>query len=919
MSEERKYATDSLFYFPLITTGAVDFLAAPTPATNDVKLKTNNQFFTNTTAKILGFDSMSEIPSPGDTITEAVGDGSAVVMFTEIISGTIGGGTAAGFMFVKTVSGTWTNDQNIDITAGNSNVATVDSGTYDTAITAGLFGVLSNGAHALALTAAEMTCSQGQIHIVDAVGSVWEDQAIQFETFGNASALRAFDLDLAEQTVDAVKAGGQTITAAAGITINAELGASATAMNNFEDQYDATGLVGDTFPATQAQIGQLATGAGGISTISNSDTTITTGTETLTFAVTDELDGTTHDVAADAGNTDFYYEFDVGPSGVATEFVWEGYAQSNGDSYAVFAYDWVAAEFKQIGSITASNGSTVTEHVFIPQISMTGTGANVGLVRLQFTSADGTEIFTDRVLCEFTAAIGGIANGSTITLAADTISKNFIGKDWILALGGQNITNSFFSGATVSGTATATAKYEFEECDLGAVTMDNLGHFERCGFEGTFTVGQAGTFTFHQCYSQSTSNVTIDFAAVGATAMHLFDFHGELTIANMAAGDTLHITGAGTLTMNANCTGGTVDHDGFFEYTADADVTEQQSDIKVAIDAILVDTGTTLDGRIPAALVNGRMDSSIDATGFEQGAIDNIWDEPLTAMLHNDPTSAGRRLRMASEIVQVDSAVDNALADATTSVFKTDLTEPDDHWNDSLIVFTSGTLLGQSRPVLDFANTNGVVTVSEALTSIPVDNVTFTMISDHIHPVTQIADGVLDRDASSFTTNSTLGAIINDWENGGRLDLIQDIIAVDTTTDIPALIAALPTAAEVVNEWESQSQLDPTGFHVNVLEVAGTAQTAGDLAALIVTADAAIDALNDISVADVLTTQMTESYAADGAAPTLAQSLMLTQQMLGEFAISGTSLTVKKVDGSTTAAVFTLDDGTNPTSLTRAS
>jgi len=30
-----------------------------------------------------------------------------------------------------------------------------------------------------------------------------------------------------------------------------------------------------------------------------------------------------------------------------------------------------------------------------------------------------------------------------------------------------------------------------------------------------------------------------------------------------------------------------------------------------------------------------------------------------------------------------------------------------------------------------------------------------------------------------------------DWADGGRLDLIQDIIAVDTTTDIPALIAAL--------------------------------------------------------------------------------------------------------------------------------
>jgi len=37
-----------------------------------------------------------------------------------------------------------------------------------------------------------------------------------------------------------------------------------------------------------------------------------------------------------------------------------------------------------------------------------------------------------------------------------------------------------------------------------------------------------------------------------------------------------------------------------------------------------------------------------------------------------------------------------------------------------------------------------------------------------------------------------------------------------------------PTAAAIVNEWESQSQADSTGFHVNVIEIAGTAQTAND-------------------------------------------------------------------------------------------
>lgn len=62
----------------------------------------------------------------------------------------------------------------------------------------------------------------------------------------------------------------------------------------------------------------------------------------------------------------------------------------------------------------------------------------------------------------------------------------------------------------------------------------------------------------------------------------------------------------------------------------------------------------------------------------------------------------------------------------------------------------------------------------------------------------------------------------------------------------------------------------------------------------------------------------TESYAADGAAATLPQLLYLILALLGEKAISGTTLTAKKLDGVSTAATFTLDDATTPSAITRA-
>ena len=66
------------------------------------------------------------------------------------------------------------------------------------------------------------------------------------------------------------------------------------------------------------------------------------------------------------------------------------------------------------------------------------------------------------------------------------------------------------------------------------------------------------------------------------------------------------------------------------------------------------------------------------------------------------------------------------------------------------------------------------------------------------------------------------------------------------------------------------------------------------------------------------TTQMADSVASDGTIATREQAMYATYQFLTEFAISGTTMTVKKVDGSTTLFTLTLDDDTTPTSLTRS-
>lgn len=65
------------------------------------------------------------------------------------------------------------------------------------------------------------------------------------------------------------------------------------------------------------------------------------------------------------------------------------------------------------------------------------------------------------------------------------------------------------------------------------------------------------------------------------------------------------------------------------------------------------------------------------------------------------------------------------------------------------------------------------------------------------------------------------------------------------------------------------------------------------------------------------TVAMTESYAANTVAPTPAQALFAIQQHLMDFAISGTSYTVLKLDHVTTAYIGTLDSAVTPTSQVR--
>jgi len=149
--------------------------------------------------------------------------------------------------------------------------------------------------------------------------------------------------------------------------------------------------------------------------------------------------------------------------------------------------------------------------------------------------------------------------------------------------------------------------------------------------------------------------------------------------------------------------------------------------------------------------------------------------------------------------------------------------------------------------------------------------------------VGEIADGVWDEVMSGHTTDGTYG---------GRIPRSD-------SSNVEVKITGAGHTAADIHELQP-AVIDNTHFAAGAIDSNALAASAA----------------SEIATA-VYTGQMTESYRAAGVAPTLAQTLFELIAQMGDASISGTTKTLKKIDGST-AKTFTLDSATTPTSITEA-
>ena len=157
-----------------------------------------------------------------------------------------------------------------------------------------------------------------------------------------------------------------------------------------------------------------------------------------------------------------------------------------------------------------------------------------------------------------------------------------------------------------------------------------------------------------------------------------------------------------------------------------------------------------------------------------------------------------------------------------------------------------------------------------------------------------------------------------DWANVGSPTTAVNLSATNIDVDqvVASVSGAVGSVTGNVGGNVAGSVGSVTGAVGSVTGAVGS--VAGNVDGNVTGTVAGVTPATAAQVAAVLTTQITESYRANAAAPTLAQFMSEVLAHLGEVAISGTTKTILGLDHVTAKATFTLDDATTPAAITRA-
>lgn len=149
-----------------------------------------------------------------------------------------------------------------------------------------------------------------------------------------------------------------------------------------------------------------------------------------------------------------------------------------------------------------------------------------------------------------------------------------------------------------------------------------------------------------------------------------------------------------------------------------------------------------------------------------------VWD-----VLYAQHTTAGTFGKLLDTLRKANYTTDGTViagATPTTTTFRTDLTQPDDTYDHQTLLFLSGNLEGESKPILSYQQANGVITLDEPLTEAPQIGDSFIILPIHVHPLSIIRSEIFGQEIESNLSmlqaqrlqSAILGALISGAGSG---------------------------------------------------------------------------------------------------------------------------------------------------------
>lgn len=325
---------------------------------------------------------------------------------------------------------------------------------------------------------------------------------------------------------------------------------------------------------------------------------------------------------------------------------------------------------------------------------------------------------------------------------------------------------------------------------------------------------------------------------------------------------------------------------------------------------------------------NYRVSFTVSAVnGFEVGKFYSVVASATVGGVAGKGAIAGFRICAAETTVGVPNVNVVSIVDGVITAAKFAANALDAVWSTTTRVLTAGTNIALAKGTgvtgfndLSAAQVNAEVdtaltdydgpTRAEATTD--ANSILSAIGSLSIPSAASIAAAVWAVATSGLTTAGTIGKLLVDNVNA---TISSRLAGASYTAPLDA--AGTRTAVGLANpDLDTQlAAIDSlaTGILADTAEIgaAGAGLTA-------IPWNASWDAQVESEVADALEATIADSIPADGSRPSVKQALYMLTQFMLEKSVSGTTVTVKKPDGTTALFTLTLDDATSPASITRA-